>query len=87
MSERGPFRGGGGRGGGRGGAESSHRGSRGGGGRDGAHGSHQQEKAKKENILNLAKYIGKQISVEFNGGRKGVWMMAWPECKCHDMAS
>lgn len=71
MSERGHFRGGG-RGGGRGGADSGHRGGRGGGGgRGGAHGSQQQEKPKKENILDLAKYIDKEICVKFNGGREG----------------
>lgn len=72
MSERGHFRGGG-RGGGRGGADSSHRGGRGGGGgggRGAGHGSQQQEKPKKENILDLAKYMDKQVSVKFNGGRE-----------------
>lgn len=78
MSERGHFRGGG-RGGARGGGNSAHRGGRGGGGggaggaggRGGAHGSQQQqEKPKKENILDLAKYMDKQISVKFNGGRE-----------------
>lgn len=74
MSERGHFRGGS-RGGARGGGDSAHRGSRGGRGggegRGGAHGSQQQEKPKKENILDLAKYMDKQISVKFNGGREG----------------
>lgn len=63
MSERGHHRGGrGGRG--RGGGE---RGGRGGGGA-GAHG--QQERPKKENILDLAKYMNKGITVKFNGGRE-----------------
>ena len=65
MSERGNFRGG--RGGGRGGGE--HRGGRG-GGRGGAQ-SGQTEKPKKENILDLSKYMDKQINVKFNGGREG----------------
>ncbi len=69
MSERGHFRGGG-RGAGRGGGDTSHRGGRA-GGRGGAQGSQQQEKPKKENILDLAKYMDKQVSVKFNGGREG----------------
>ncbi|RDW92608.1 small nuclear ribonucleoprotein [Coleophoma crateriformis] len=64
MSERGHQRGGRG-GGGRGG---SHRGG-GGGGRGGAHSS-QQERPKKENILDLGKYMDKQITVKFTGGRE-----------------
>lgn len=76
MSERGHFRGGGGRGGGRGGGDGGHRGGRGGGrggggGGGGPHASQQQEKPKKENILDLAKYLDKQVSVKFNGGREG----------------
>ncbi|CAF9928513.1 Sm-like protein lsm7 [Imshaugia aleurites] len=66
MSERGNFRGrgGGGGAGGRGGGERG----RGGGGR----GGHAQgtEKPKKENILDLAKYMDKEIMVKFNGGRE-----------------
>lgn len=60
MSERGHFRGG--RGGGRGG-----RGGGGGGGNTAQH----QEKPKKENILDLTKYMEKQVTVKFNGGREG----------------
>ncbi|KAF2025736.1 U6 snRNA-associated Sm-like protein LSm7 [Setomelanomma holmii] len=66
MSERGAFRGG--RGGGRGG----DRGGRG-GGRGGAHGggaAGQTERPKKENILDLSKYMDKQITVKFSGGRE-----------------
>ncbi|KAK7898117.1 U6 snRNP-associated protein Lsm7 [Exophiala xenobiotica] len=67
MSERGHFRGGGGRGGG------GSRGGRG-GGRGGGAASQQtnqpHEKPKKENILDLTKYIDKQINVKFNGGRE-----------------
>lgn len=66
MSERGNFRG---RGGGRGGGGGDHRGGRG-GGRGGAQGG-QAEKPKKENILDLSKYVDKQINVKFNGGREG----------------
>lgn len=63
MSERGAFRGGG-RGGGRGG--------RGGGERGGRGGSNQQgERPKKENILDLGKYMDKEILVKFSGGREG----------------
>ena len=65
MSERASFRGG--RGGGRG-----DRGDRGGGrgGRGGAGAGDQKEKPKKENILDLSKYMDKEISVRFNGGRE-----------------
>lgn len=68
MSERGAFRG---RGGGRGG----DRGGRGGGGRGGAQGGGaggQSERPKKENILDLSKYMDKQITVKFSGGREGM---------------
>ena len=70
MSERGAFRGRGG-GGGRG----DHRGGRG-GGRGGAQGGNaawqqQTERPKKENILDLSKYMDKQITVKFSGGREG----------------
>ncbi|KAF2124889.1 U6 snRNA-associated Sm-like protein LSm7 [Dothidotthia symphoricarpi CBS 119687] len=65
MSERGAFRGrGGGRGGDRGGR---------GGGRGGAQGgaaAGQTERPKKENILDLSKYMDKQITVKFSGGRE-----------------
>lgn len=67
MSERGHFRGGG-RGGGRG--DAGHRGGRG-GNRGAAHGNQQQqEKPKKENILDLTKYMDKAVTVKFNGGRE-----------------
>lgn len=62
MSERGNFRGGP-RGGGRGGRG----GARGGGGAGGA-----QPERKKENILDLTKYMDKEITVKFNGGREGM---------------
>ncbi|KAL8705396.1 MAG: hypothetical protein Q9201_001468 [Fulgogasparrea decipioides] len=69
MSERANFRGG--RGGGRGGGD--QRGGRGGGARGGsAGGQSQAEKPKKENILDLTKYIDKEITVKFNGGREVV---------------
>lgn len=58
MSERGSFRGGRG---GRGARQPQHRG--GGGGA--------QEKPKKENILDLGKYMDKEVQVKFNGGREG----------------
>lgn len=70
MSERAAFRGGrGGRGGGGG------RGGRGGSGTQGhppsAASQQQQERPKKESILDLAKYADKKIIVKFNGGREG----------------
>lgn len=52
---------------GRGGGHRGGRGGRGGGGDRGAPG----ERPKKENILDLAKYMDKQIVVKFNGGREG----------------
>ncbi|KAF2641926.1 U6 snRNA-associated Sm-like protein LSm7 [Massarina eburnea CBS 473.64] len=62
MSERGAFRGGrGGRGGDRGGR---------GGGRGGHGGGAHADKPKKENILDLSKYMDKRITVKFNGGRE-----------------
>lgn len=64
MSDRPTHRGA--RGGGRGGrGGSSGRG--GGGGPAGDKG----ERPKKENILDLAKYMDKQINVKFSGGREG----------------
>lgn len=63
--------------GGRGGGRGEHRG-RGGGrgghggeGRGGAHAGGDREKTKKENILDLGKYMDKQITVKFTGGREG----------------
>ena len=73
MSERGNFRGrGGGGGASRGGGE------RGRGGGGGGRGGHAQgpEKPKKENILDLAKYMDKEILVKFNGGRESELMPA-----------
>ncbi|KAK5051612.1 Sm-like protein lsm7 [Exophiala bonariae] len=70
MSERGHFRGSG-RGGG--GGHGGHRGGRGGGGGRGGRdqqSSQPHEKPKKENILDLTKYVDKQINVKFNGGRE-----------------
>ncbi|KAJ5581731.1 Ribonucleoprotein LSM domain eukaryotic/archaea-type [Penicillium sp. DV-2018c] len=61
MSERGSFRGGGR---GRGGRGQGQQKSGGGGG------AQQQEKPKKENILDLNKYIDKEVQVKFNGGRE-----------------
>jgi len=62
MSERGSFRGRGGGGRGGGGRQSQQK-SGGGGGA--------QEKPKKENILDLNKYMDKEVQVKFNGGREG----------------
>lgn len=69
MSERGHGRGAG-RGGGRGGRGSHERGARGGG-----QSGHQAERPKKENILDLTKYLHKQVQVKFNGGREGMFDM------------
>ncbi|GFP53056.1 U6 snRNA-associated Sm-like protein LSm7 [Trichoderma asperellum] len=75
MSDR-PFhrggRGGGDRGGGSGGYRGGRGGGRGGGAGGGASGagSAQTERPKKENILDLAKYMDKAIIVKFNGGRE-----------------
>lgn len=75
MSDR-PFhrggRGGGDRGGGGGGYRGGRGGGRGGGAGSGAGaGGAQTERPKKENILDLAKYLDKAIIVKFNGGREG----------------
>ena len=67
MSERGAFRG---RGGGRGGDRGGRGGGRGGGAQAGGAGG-QTERQKKENILDLSKYMDKQITVKFSGGREG----------------
>lgn len=67
MSERGHFRGGGGRGASRGGRGGQDRGGRGGGSQS----NQQTEKPKKENILDLTKYMHKEVQVKFNGGREG----------------
>lgn len=73
MSERGNFRGGG-RGGGRG-RGGGDRGGRGGGagGKDGG-------ERKKENILDLNKYMDKAMTVKFNGGREGESILSVLEC-------
>lgn len=55
------------RGGGRGGGQSAGRGSYGGGAAGG-----DREKPKKENILDLGKYMDKKICVKFTGGREGM---------------
>ncbi|KAJ0351086.1 hypothetical protein COL154_004527 [Colletotrichum chrysophilum] len=71
MADRGSHRGGG-RGGGGGYRSGRGGGGRGGGGdRGGNHGSGgDRERPKKENILDLSKYMDKQITVKFNGGRE-----------------
>lgn len=66
MSER-PSHRGGGRGGGGGHRGGGHRG----GGRGGARDGGERERPKKENILDLSKYMDKEITVKFNGGREG----------------
>lgn len=68
MSERGNIRGGrggrGDRGGGRGGGAER-------GGRGGSQAAASGDR-KKENILDLTKYMDKEITVKFNGGREGM---------------
>lgn len=63
----------GGRGGNRGGAGGSGSGAGGGqgGGGGGAQGGDRGERPKKENILDLKKYMDQRITVKFNGGREG----------------
>ena len=58
----------GGRGGNRGGAGGSGAGGNQGGG---AQGGGRGERPKKENILDLKKYMDQRITVKFNGGREG----------------
>ncbi|KZL68906.1 LSM domain-containing protein, partial [Colletotrichum tofieldiae] len=77
MADRGSHRGGGRGGGGGGGGYRGRggggggRGGGGGGDRGGAQGSGgDRERPKKENILDLSKYMDKQITVKFNGGRE-----------------
>jgi len=67
MSERGHFRGGGGARG-----QGGNQRGRGGGGRGAGQAGHgqQQERPKKENILDLSRYMDKQVTVKFNGGRE-----------------
>lgn len=69
MSERGNFRGGRGGRGDRGGRGSDR------GGRGGSSGASGEKR--KENILDLTKYMEKEITVKFNGGREG---MSDPNC-------
>lgn len=69
MSERGQFRGGGRGGGGRGGGG---RGGGRGGGAQGQGGAGAGAERKKENIIDLNKYIDKELTVKFSGGREGV---------------
>ncbi|KAL7621193.1 U6 snRNP-associated protein Lsm7 [Parahypoxylon ruwenzoriense] len=77
MADRAHYRGG------RGGGGGHARGPRGGrgGGRGGGHGAdsgpggggaqtQERERPKKENILDLSKYVDKRIAVKFNGGRE-----------------
>ncbi|KAH7176686.1 hypothetical protein EDB81DRAFT_47466 [Dactylonectria macrodidyma] len=71
MSDRPNHRGGRGGGGGHGGNFRGGRGGgRGGGGAGGGNQSAERERPKKENILDLAKYMDKQVTVKFNGGRE-----------------
>lgn len=69
MSERGNFRGGRGNRGGRGESRGGGggRGGRGGGGA----GADSKDKPKKENIIDLNRFLDKQLKVKFNGGREG----------------
>ncbi|KAL0468754.1 hypothetical protein QR685DRAFT_313337 [Neurospora intermedia] len=60
----------GGRGGNRGGAGGSGSYAGGGQGGGGAQGGDRGERPKKENILDLKKYMDQRITVKFNGGRE-----------------
>jgi U6 snRNA-associated Sm-like protein LSm7 len=78
MADR-PYRGGrggsrGGRGGGEGGGGRGGRGGSAAGGGGGAQGGQDKERPKKENILDLKKYMDKRITVKFNGGREGSFL-------------
>lgn len=76
MSERASFRGG--RGGGRGGNYNNRGGGRGqhhGGGGHHNNSNQSGEKPKKENILDLTKYMDKEVIVKFSGGREGVFFI------------
>ncbi len=66
---RGGPRGGRGGGGGRGGAAAAASGPSGGGNGD------SKERPKKENILDLKKYLDKRITVKFNGGREATGVL------------
>ncbi|KAG6001967.1 hypothetical protein E4U21_003618 [Claviceps maximensis] len=68
MSDRPTYRGG--RGGGGGSRGGRGGGGGGGGGRGGGAGGDRTDKPKKENILDLARYMDKEITVKFNGGRE-----------------
>ncbi|KAI0112897.1 like-Sm domain-containing protein [Daldinia grandis] len=73
MADRGHYRGGRGGGGHPRGARGGRGGGRGGHGADsGASGGapQERERPKKENILDLSKYVDKRIAVKFNGGRE-----------------
>ncbi|KAI1092835.1 like-Sm domain-containing protein [Rostrohypoxylon terebratum] len=75
MADRAHYRGGRGGGGHARGARGGRGGGRGGHGADsGASGgggaSQERERPKKENILDLSKYVDKRITVKFNGGRE-----------------
>ncbi|KAE9965172.1 Sm-like protein lsm7 [Venturia inaequalis] len=72
MSERGNFRGGRGNRSGRG--ESRGGGGRGGRGGGGA-GADSKDKPKKENIIDLNRFLDKQLKVKFSGGREVVGML------------
>ena len=69
MADRGHRGGGRGGRGGRGGGGQGRGGGAGAGGAAGGAGG--QERPKKENILDLKKYMDQRITVKFNGGREG----------------
>ncbi|KAF4508810.1 hypothetical protein G6O67_005144 [Ophiocordyceps sinensis] len=70
MSDRPTYRGGRGGGGGGGGGFRGGRGGAGARGGGGGAGGDKGERPKKENILDLAKYMDKDINVKFTGGRE-----------------
>lgn len=75
MSSQPQYRGGGRgehRGGGGGRGRGGHEGGGGRGGRGGSSTGGERERPKKENILDLGKYMDKKITVKFTGGREGM---------------
>ncbi|KAH6855290.1 hypothetical protein B0I37DRAFT_364477 [Chaetomium sp. MPI-CAGE-AT-0009] len=61
--------------GGRGGGGGGRGGSGGGSGGQGQQGQQDKERPKKENILDLKKYMDKRVTVKFNGGREATGVL------------
>lgn len=82
MSERGNFRGGRGVRGERGGGRGDRGSDRSRGGKEAA-----GSERKKENILDLTKYMDKEITVKFNGGREGKQIISYKLLRSRLMSS